>query len=127
MTGPLTFSKHLQDSAHCRALCSADSSHVLNHAPTGFKLKTKEAIHIQREQPSLNQQLHHVNLKLSIKSSHFHALPLFLLSSFIIIRICPLTISLTSNALYINKLKMTEVSVKTCFTDSKVLPLSLNS
>ena len=29
-------------------------------------LKIKEAFHIRREQPSLNQQLHHVNLKLSL-------------------------------------------------------------
>ena len=57
--------KHLKDSAHCRALRSADNFHVLDHASTGFQLKIKEAIHIQREQPSLNQQLHHVNLKLS--------------------------------------------------------------
>ena len=57
--------KHLKDSAHCRALCSADNFHVLDHASTGFQRKIKEAIHIQREQPSLNQQLHHVNLKLS--------------------------------------------------------------
>ena len=33
----------------------------------------------------------------------------------------------TSNALNINELKMTEVSVETCFTDLKVLSLSLNS
>ena len=57
--------KHLKDSAHCRALCSADNFHVLDHVSTGFQRKIKEAIHIQREQPSLNQQLHHVNLKLS--------------------------------------------------------------
>ena len=57
--------KYLQDSEHCRALCSADSFHVLDHTSTGFQLKIKEAIQIQREQPSLNQQLHHVNLKLS--------------------------------------------------------------
>ena len=57
--------KHLKDSAHCRTLCSADNFHVLDHTSTGFQLKIKEAIHIQREQPSLNQQLHHVNLKLS--------------------------------------------------------------
>jgi len=31
-------------------------------------------IHIQRKQASLNQQLHHVNLKLFLKFSHFHAL-----------------------------------------------------
>ena len=64
--------RHLQDSEHCRAL----SFHVLNHASTGFELKIKEAIHIQREQPSLNQYLHHVDLKLSFLISHFHTLPL---------------------------------------------------
>ena len=58
--------KHLKDSPHCRTLCSADSFHVLDHASTSFQLKIKEAIHIQREPPSLNQQLHHVNLKLSL-------------------------------------------------------------
>ena len=42
--------KHLQDSAHCCTLCSADSFHVLDHAFTGFQLKIKEAIRIQREQ-----------------------------------------------------------------------------
>ena len=58
--------KHLQNSEHCGALCSADCFHILDHAPTSFQLKIKEAIHIQRENPSLNQQLHHVNLKLII-------------------------------------------------------------
>ena len=62
MIGPLTFSgQHPQNSEHCRALCSADYFHVLNHASTTFQLKIKVAFHIQREQPSLNQQLHHVN------------------------------------------------------------------
>ena len=50
--------KHLQDSEHFRALCSTDCFHVLDHASAGFQRKTKEAIHVQRE------QLHHVNLKL---------------------------------------------------------------
>ena len=59
------FFRRRKDSPHCRALCSTDNCHVLDHASTGFQLKIKEAIHIQREQPSLNQQLHHVNLKLS--------------------------------------------------------------
>ena len=57
--------RHLKDSPHCCALCSTDNFYVLDHASTGFQLKIKEAIHIQRKQPSLNQQLHHVNLKLS--------------------------------------------------------------
>ena len=64
--------KHLQNSEHCRALCSADCFHILDHASMSFQLKIKEAIHIQREKPSLNQQLHHVNLKLSLQSSHCH-------------------------------------------------------
>ena len=36
--------------------------HILDHASTSFQLKIKEAFHIQREQSSLNQQLHHVNI-----------------------------------------------------------------
>ena len=51
--------KHLvQNSEHCRALCSVDCFHILDHASTSFQPKIKEAIHIQREQPSLNQQLY---------------------------------------------------------------------
>ena len=57
--------KHLENSEHCRALCSVDCFHILDHASTTFQLKIKQAFHIRREQPSLNQQLHHVNLKLS--------------------------------------------------------------
>ena len=57
--------KHLQNSEHCHALCSVDCFHILDHASMGFQLKIKEAFHIQRQQPSLNQQLHDVNLKLS--------------------------------------------------------------
>jgi len=46
--------KHLENSEHCRALCSVDCFHILDHAPTRFQLKIKEAFHIQRKQPSLN-------------------------------------------------------------------------
>ena len=56
--------QHLQKSEHCRALCSADCFHALDHASTTFQLKLKEAVHFQREQPHVNQQLHHANLKL---------------------------------------------------------------
>ena len=57
--------KHLQISERCRALCTIDCCHISDHATTSFQLKIKEAFHIQKEQPFLNQQLHHVNLKLS--------------------------------------------------------------
>ena len=57
--------KHLQNSEHCRTLCSNDCFSILDHASTTFQLKIKEAIHIQWEKPTLNHQLYHVNLKLS--------------------------------------------------------------
>ena len=47
----------VENSERCRALCSVDCFHILDHAPTSFQLKIKEATRIQREQPSLNQQL----------------------------------------------------------------------
>ena len=58
--------KHLQNSEHCRTLCSNDCLSILDHAFTTFQLKIKEAIHIQCEKPTLNRQLYHVNLKLSL-------------------------------------------------------------
>ena len=58
--------KHLQNSEHCRTLCSNDCFSILDHASTTFQLKIKEAIHIQWEKPTLNHQLYHVNLKLSL-------------------------------------------------------------
>ena len=36
--------QHLQNSEHCRALCSGDCFHVLDHASPTFQLKIKEAI-----------------------------------------------------------------------------------
>ena len=47
-------------------MCSADCFYVLDHASTTFQFKIEKAIHIQRERPLLNQQLHHINLKLSL-------------------------------------------------------------
>ena len=53
--------KHLENSEHCRALCSADCFHVLDQAFTSFRLEIKEAT--RRERPSLNQEVHYVNVK----------------------------------------------------------------
>ena len=33
--------KHLQDSAHCHTLCSADNFHVLDQTSTGFDSRKK--------------------------------------------------------------------------------------
>jgi len=58
--------KHLQNFQQCRTSCSYDCCSILDHASTTFQLKIKEAIHIQWEKPTLNHQLYHGNLKLSL-------------------------------------------------------------
>ena len=55
-----------KSSPQCRSLCSADCFKILDYASTDFQLKIKEAIHIKFENPSLNAQVKHVNLKLSL-------------------------------------------------------------
>ena len=58
---------HLHNSSQCRTLCSDEgSSGTLGHASTTVQVKIKEAIHMQWGQPTLNHQLYHVNLKLSL-------------------------------------------------------------
>ena len=58
--------EHLQDSPRCRTLCSSECFVVIDQATTRTQLKIKEALHIRWERPSLNQQLFHVNLNLSL-------------------------------------------------------------
>ena len=59
--------KHLHNSPQCRTLCSDECScGIFGHASTTVQLKIKEAIHMQWGQPTLNHQLYHVNLKLSL-------------------------------------------------------------
>ena len=58
--------KHLQSSERCRQSCSVDCFEILDSASTKFQLKLKEAVHINWEKPNLNQQVHHVNLALTL-------------------------------------------------------------
>ena len=58
--------RHLQNFPQCPTLCSDECFSILQHAFTTFQLKIKDTIHIQWEQPTLNYQLYHVNLKLSL-------------------------------------------------------------
>ena len=62
-----TIFKYLHNSPQCRTLCSDKCfNSILGHASTTFQLKIKEAIHMQWGQPTLNHQLYHVNVKLSL-------------------------------------------------------------
>ena len=65
--GPRTFSNvHSLSSEGCRQSCSADCFEILVSAPTKFQLKLKEAMHINWGKLNLNQQVHHVNLTLTL-------------------------------------------------------------
>ena len=57
--------KHLQASEECKNSCSMESFTILDSTATKFEIKIKEALHINWENPSLNQQIQHVNLSLS--------------------------------------------------------------
>ena len=59
--GPLTF-------LNTYKILSDDPLHALmiDHASKTVQLKIKEVIHSQWEKPTLNHQLYHVNLKLSL-------------------------------------------------------------
>lgn len=57
---------HLQNSESCLQSCSADCFEILDSAPTKLQLKLKEAMHINWEKPNLNQQVHHINMTLTL-------------------------------------------------------------
>ena len=61
--------QHIYWSETCRALYSENCFLILDTASTSFYLKTKEALHIGWENPSLNKQVNYVNLTLSFKFS----------------------------------------------------------
>ena len=58
--------KHLQQSSNCREASSDKCFEILDCANNTIELKIKEALHIKWERPSLNQQLYHINVKLSL-------------------------------------------------------------
>ena len=58
--------KHLETSPGCRSACSRNNFAIIDEASTRFALKIKEALSIVWEKPTLNTQVKHVNLKLSV-------------------------------------------------------------
>ena len=60
--------KHLQNSQHCRTLCSADCFNVLDHASSSFQLKMKEAI---KREPSLNSPCKSKTILMTLTLSRF--------------------------------------------------------
>ena len=62
--------QHINGSEVCRSLCSEDCFSILDTASMSFQLKIKEALHRGWEKPSLNKQVNHVNLTLSLSNTH---------------------------------------------------------
>ena len=58
--------KHLESSLACRSACSRDNFAIIDQASSRFALKIKEALHIFWDKPTLDAQVKHVNLKLSV-------------------------------------------------------------
>ena len=58
--------KHLASSKACRDSCSTECFTLLDSANSRFKIKIKEALHIKCNKPTLNQQLQHFGISLSV-------------------------------------------------------------
>ena len=58
--------QHLQENANCKTACGPNCFEIIDFASSSFRLKIKEAIHIGWEKPSLNKQVKHVSMNISI-------------------------------------------------------------
>ena len=56
--------RHLQSSRACHDSCTAECFTILDSAVSKFQIKIKEVMHIKWENPTLNQQLKHLELSL---------------------------------------------------------------
>ena len=58
--------QHLKEHTSCNNACGPNCFEIIDFASSSFRLKIKEAIHIGWEKPSLNTQVKHVSINLSI-------------------------------------------------------------
>ena len=58
--------KHLNDNENCRRVCHKNCFEVIDSASSSFRLKVKEAIHITWSKPSLNKQVNHVSMTITV-------------------------------------------------------------
>ena len=57
---------HLANNETCKALSTENCFEIIGSAPTPFKLKLKEAIHIILKKPSLNKRQEHVSVSITV-------------------------------------------------------------
>ena len=58
--------KHLNINRNCKELCDTESFEIIDSATSSYRLKLKEAMHITWEKPSLNKQVKHVSISITI-------------------------------------------------------------
>ena len=58
--------EHLLDNKTCKSLCDEDCFQVIDCASSPFRLKVKEALHINWLKPDLNKQKEHVSITISV-------------------------------------------------------------
>ena len=58
--------KHLDENHHCKSLSTPDCYQIIDSVSSKFRLKLKEAIHITCTKTSLNRQLKHVSISITV-------------------------------------------------------------
>ena len=58
--------KHLDTNRKCKELCNAECFEIIDSATSSYRLKLKEAMYITWEKLSLNKQVKHVSISITI-------------------------------------------------------------
>ena len=58
--------QHLQEPFECKSVVDQNCFSIIDHADTKWKLKLKEGLHISWLKPSLNKQVKHCVINLSV-------------------------------------------------------------
>ena len=58
--------KHLDTKRKCKELWNAECFEIIDSTTSSYRLKLKEAMHITWEKPSLNKQVKHVSISITI-------------------------------------------------------------
>ena len=58
--------KHLNINRNCKELCGTESFEIIDSTTSSYRLKLKEAMHITWEKASLNKQVMHVSISITI-------------------------------------------------------------
>ena len=58
--------KHLEENSDCKQACDKSCFRIIDRASSAFRLKIKEALHINWLKPTLNKQVKHLALSITV-------------------------------------------------------------